>query len=403
MPDLLRTGSHASVKLNSFPTRIFRGDVVVVSPQGNSCRAIREYFSRELRSPTPMAQFAQAWRDKEKCAWDGIRPVMSCFVNHCCGSIHEHGRGLECEGMQSRKPSDLALILLSAALLPWLACSQKNVEVAAAPFPSTSGGSAPAPAASVPSGNGGFTVSGPLIVEHQLDVLAQREGVIAELRSEAGAHVRAGDILAQFDDRQLVADLEAARAKTRSIEADLKNWEAEAKVMQADYERAQKMWDAQILTKEQLEHAKFKAESETWDVKRVRELLTNARQSERSLELELDKTRIRAPFSGVVARRYVRQGQQVAKGDRLFWVSAEGPLGMRFTLPEKFIGVLKVGQPLALTSPDFPGKEYRARVIELSPVIDPTSGTIDGMVEVVGPTVPLRPGMNVILGINTHP
>jgi RND family efflux transporter MFP subunit len=200
-----------------------------------------------------------------------------------------------------------------------------------------------------------------------------------------------------------MADLEAARARTRSTEADLKNWEAEAKVMQSDYERAQKMWDAQIITKEQLEHAKFKAESETWDVRRVRELLTNASQTERSLELELDKTRILAPFSGVVARRYVRQGQQVAKGDRLFWVTAEGPLRMRFTVPEKLIGVLKVGQPLALTSPDFPGKEYRARVIELSPVIDPTSGTIDGMVEVVGPTVPLRPGMNVILGINTHP
>ena len=178
--------------------------------------------------------------------------------------------------MRSRKPNNLALILLGAALLPWLACSQKSTEVAAAPSPAPSGGSAPAPAASVPASDSGFTVSGPLIVEHQLDVLAQRDGVIAELQSEAGAHVRAGDLLAQLDDRQLAADLEAARAKTRSIEADLKNWEAEAKVMQADYERAQKMWDAHIITNEQLEHAKFKAESETWDVRRVRELLTDA-------------------------------------------------------------------------------------------------------------------------------
>ncbi len=192
--------------------------------------------------------------------------------------------------MQNRKPNHLALILLGAALLPWLACSEKSAEVAAAPATRPSGGSAPAPTASVPAGESGITVSGPLIVEHQLDVLAQRDGVIAGLRSEAGAHVHAGDLLAQMDDRQLTADLEAARAKTRSIEADLRNWEAETKVTQADYERAQKMWDAQILTKEQLEHAKFKAESDTWDVRRVRELLTNAIQSERSLELELEKT-----------------------------------------------------------------------------------------------------------------
>ena len=228
--------------------------------------------------------------------------------------------------MQNRKPNGLALVLLGAALLPWVGCSEKGTEVAAAPSPAPSGGSTPAPAASGPASDSGFTVSGPLIVEHQLDVLAQRDGVIAELRSEAGAHVRAGDLLAQLDDRQLAADLEAARAKTRSIEADLKNWQAEAKVMQADYERAQKMWDAQILTKEQLDHAKFKAESETWDVLRVRELLTDARQSERSLELELDKTQIRAPFSGVVARRYVRQGQQVRQGRPAILGHGRGPV-----------------------------------------------------------------------------
>src|SRR5580658_10709014 len=171
--------------------------------------------------------------------------------------------------MQTRKPNPFALVLLGAALTAGLACSEKGMEVSAAPAPSPAGAPAPAPVASVPSSDSGLTVSGPLIVEHQLDVLAQRDGVIAELRSEAGARVHAGDLLAQFDDRQLTADLEAARAKTRSTEADLRNWEAEAKVMESDYERAQKMWDAHIISNEQLEHAKFKAESETWDVRQI--------------------------------------------------------------------------------------------------------------------------------------
>jgi len=301
--------------------------------------------------------------------------------------------------MQNRKPNGLTLVLLCAALLPWLACSQKGTEVAAAPSPPPQRGSVPAPAASISASDSGFTVSGPLIVEHQLDVLAQRDGVVAKLRSEAGAHVRAGDLLAQLDDRQLAADLEAARARTRSTEADLKNWEAEAKVMQADYERAQKMWDAQILTKEQLEHAKFKAESETWDVRRVRELLTNARQLERSLELELDKTQIRAPFSGVVARRYVRQGQQVARGDRLFWVTAEGPLGIRFTLPEKFIGRIQEGQVLSMMTPDLADQKYKVRVVQVSPVVDPSSSTFEVLVRLEGAPGGLRPGMDATVRI----
>ena len=303
--------------------------------------------------------------------------------------------------MQRRGPNDIALILLGAALLPGLACSQKSMEVAAAPAPS--GASAPAPVASIPASDNSFTVSGPLTVEHQLDLLAQRDGVIAELKSEAGARVQAGDLLAQLDDRQVVADLEAARAKTRSIEADLKAWESEARVLQSDLDRAQKMWDAHLITREAFEHAKYKAEADQFDVQRVSELLLNAKETQRSLELELDKTQIRAPFSGIVARRYVRQGQQVAKGDRLFWVTAEGPLRMRFTVPEKFIGALKVGQQLALTVSDFPEQEHKARVVELSPIVDPTSGTFDGMVEVMGAPGPLRPGMNSILRIDPRP
>lgn len=301
--------------------------------------------------------------------------------------------------MRNQESNRLVLILLSAALLPCLSCSQKGMEAAAAPAPSASAVPAPAPVASAPVTDSSFTVSGPLIVEHQLDVLAQRDGVIAELRSEAGAHVHAGDLLAQIDDRQLTADLEAARAKTRSTEADLRNWEAEAKVMEADYERAQKMWDAHIISNEQLEHAKFKAESETWDVRRVRELLTDATETQRSLELELEKTQIRAPFSGVVARRYVREGQQVVKGDRLFWVTAEGPLNMRFTLPEKFIGRIQRGQVLSMTTPDLPGQKYQVRVVEVSPVVDPASSTIEVAVELEGKPGPLRPGMDASVSL----
>jgi RND family efflux transporter MFP subunit len=277
------------------------------------------------------------------------------------------------------------------------------MEVSAAPAPSPAGAPAPAPVASVPPSDSSFTVSGPLIVEHQLDVLAQRDGTISELHSDAGAHVHAGDLLAQFDDRQVSADLEAARAKTASIEADLKAWQAEARVLQSDFDRAQKMWDAHLITREAYEHAKYKAEADQFDVQRVEQLLLNAKETQRSLELELEKTQIRAPFSGVVARRYVRQEQQVAKGDRLFWVTAEGPLRMRFTVPERFIGELKVGQRFALTVSDFPGQEHQAKVVQLSPIVDPTSGTLDGMVELMGTPGPLRPGMNSTLRIDTRP
>jgi membrane fusion protein (multidrug efflux system) len=241
-----------------------------------------------------------------------------------------------------------------------------------------------------------FAASGPLIVEHQIEITAQREGVISKIYSQEGQRVKAGTLLAQLDDRQVTANLEAARAKTRSIENDLKNWQAEAEVMKSDYARAQKASAEGLIPQEQLEHAKYKAESEQWDT----ELLNTSRQEERSLEREMEKNRIIAPFDSLVARRYAREGQSVARGERLFWVTAEAPLLLRFTLPEKFMGHVKIGQSLPLTSPDLPGETHTAKIKEVSPVVDPSSGTFDVLVELQGARGELRPGMTASVRVD---
>jgi membrane fusion protein (multidrug efflux system) len=113
------------------------------------------------------------------------------------------------------------------------------------------------------------------------------------------------------------------------------------------------------------------------------------------LELELEKTQITAPFNGVVARRYVRAGQTVARNDRLFWVTAVAPLRIRVTLPERFMGRIKSGTMVGVTPAEGsdPSRRYRAKVIQVSPVVDPASDTIEMLAELYGDTSGLRPGM----------
>lgn len=286
----------------------------------------------------------------------------------------------------------LKVIFVNAALAVLVGCSSSPVPSVSAAQPvalEPSQSTLPHPAE-----DNGVTASGPVIVENQVDVTAQREGVVAQILAEPGAKVGSGQLLAKLDDRQLAADLEAARAKTRSVEFDLKNWEAEAKVLDSDYARAQKLWAAELITKEQLDHARFKAESDQWDVKRVQELLANAQSTQRSLELELEKTRIKAPFSGVVARRYVRAGQTVAKDERLFWVTATAPLRVRVTLPARFIGQIRVGSSATVAASEAAqGPEYHAKVLQVSPVVDPSSDTIEVLTELSGPASGLLPGM----------
>jgi RND family efflux transporter MFP subunit len=293
------------------------------------------------------------------------------------------------------------LLLLIAILAVGLGCDESHPSVLAAtgsPNPTPT-----APPSAQTSIEPAFIASGPLVVENQVEVDAQKEGVIATILVDTGTKVTKGQILAKLDDRQAAANLAAAAARTRSTDADLHNWQAEAKVLDADLRRAEKLWQAGVIPLEQIEHARYKAESDHWDVERVKQLLVDAQDTEHSLELELEKTQVVAPFDGVVARRYARVGQKVALGDRLFWVSAESPLRIRFTLPESFVGQINKGQRFPLTSPDIQGQQWNASVIEVSPVVDPSSGTIEVLCEVAGPLGRLRPGMSANLRIPRQP
>lgn len=291
--------------------------------------------------------------------------------------------------------------LLFLTVLASTSCSNAPAPAEAAVAPAPQPASVVTPVAPT---DDGYTATGPVVVENQVDVAAQRGGIVVQILAEPGTRVSKGQLLAKLDDRQLLSDLEAARAKTASTEDDLNNWKAEAQVLESDYQRARKMWDAQLITQEQFEHARYKAEADQWDVKRVEQLLVNARASQRSMELELEKTQITAPFDGIVARRYVRDGQNVARDERLFWVTATGPLRVRFTLPSRFVRQVKVGQQVAVTVADGnPAAQHMARVIQMSPVVDPASDTIEVLAEITAAAPELRPGMQADVHLPAHP
>jgi membrane fusion protein (multidrug efflux system) len=231
------------------------------------------------------------------------------------------------------------------------------------------------------------------VVENQVELAAQRDGVVAEVFVETGSPVKKGQLLARLDDRQLTADRDAAAAKARSTEADLKNWESGAKVAQAERDRSEQLWKANIIAKQQAEKTQYQYDAFEFEVERQREDMKYAQEMLKSLEFELEKTRITAPFDGVVARRYLHVGQEVAKNDRLFWISAVAPLRVKFALPENYLGRVRKGTELIVVTSATPGEVHGARVVLVSPVVDPSSGTIDVTAELQGSSAGLHPGM----------
>jgi membrane fusion protein (multidrug efflux system) len=217
------------------------------------------------------------------------------------------------------------------------------------------------------------------------------------------AFVKKGQLLANFDDRQLTADRDAAAAKARSMEADLKNWEAGAKVAHAERDRSEELWKANVISKEQAEKTRYQYVAAEFEVERQREDMKYSQQALRSLDLELEKTMITAPFDGVVARRYLHVGEEVAKNDRLFWISAVAPLRVKFTLPEAYLGRVRKGTELIVVTSSTRDELHQARVVFVSPVVDPSSDTIDVTAELQGPSASLRPGMTTNIRLRTQP
>ena len=293
----------------------------------------------------------------------------------------------------------IGCVLAAVLLLFTMGCNSGAPPADAAPVNS---GVDQAPAAKAPAQPEAFVAVGPIVVEQQLDVAALRDGVVSALAVDVDAPVKKGQLLARLDDRQLIADRDAMEHKLRSIEADVKNWEAELQVRKVDLQRSEDMLKAGIITRQQVDHDRYNATATQFEVDRERENALNARANLQSIELELEKTRITAPFDGVVARRYVRMGQRVASGEKLFWVTAVEPLQVRFTLPEQYSRALKVGDQLELTPAAAAGGSAPAKVLHVSPVVDPSSGTVE-VIAVLGRQSVFRPGMTASIRIPQAP
>jgi membrane fusion protein (multidrug efflux system) len=235
-----------------------------------------------------------------------------------------------------------------------------------------------------------------LSVEQEVDVLAQREGVIVELACEEGSRVEKGAVLARLDDRSLVAELDRARDNLQVANENVKYNEAEFKARQAAYRRALELRKYGLKSDADVEEAEFRATGAQHDLESWRAVVERSQAEIRLAELEVEKTRISAPFSGVVTRRYVRFGQGLLKDEKCFRLSQLAPLLVRFLVPETAARQPKTGMLVKLSLVSDSNRIFAARVQKVSPTVDPASGSYEVTVYLTAPDLSdLRPGMAV--------
>lgn len=198
----------------------------------------------------------------------------------------------------------------------------------------------------------------------EAQVVAETSGVVRVVLAEEGDQVAAGQVLARIDPDRARLEMERARATVRKLENN--------------YRRSRELLESKLVSAEASEQIRFDLES--------------ARASYELAQLELDRTNIVAPFSGVVAQRMIKQGNLIGLNAPAFRVVDISQLEAVLNVPERELAVLKAGMPLRMAVDAVPGQVFEGRVDRVSPVVDAGSGTfrVVGVFEGSGT---LRPGM----------
>lgn len=235
-----------------------------------------------------------------------------------------------------------------------------------------------------------------LSVEREVDILAERAGRVIDAVDESGGQMTKGAVLGRLDDREIAAQLDRTRADLAVAQNNVKYNEAELKAREAAHRRAQEMFKLGLNSQADLEEAEFRAQGAKYDLESWRAVVERTRADIRMHELELDKTRLRAPFDGVVARRYIRAGQNVLKDEKCFRFSQLAPLLVRFLVPESSAQPPRPNDEVRVALASAPQRVYTARVQKVSPTVDAASGSYEVTAHLAGGNLgELRPGMAV--------
>ncbi len=112
-------------------------------------------------------------------------------------------------------------------------------------------------------------------------------------------------------------------------------------------------------------------------------------------EAKVAKTRIKAPFNGVVGLRNVSVGDYVKDGQDLINIEDIGTLRVDFKLPETYLGRIIKGQIVGVSTDALPGEQFKAVLDAVDPMVEPGGRAISSRARLDNASGKLRPGMFV--------
>ncbi len=184
-------------------------------------------------------------------------------------------------------------------------------------------------------------------------VASDVEGVVVAIHAREGAHVRKGASLVSLRTDQLDLQVKSARAQLREAEA-------RRELAERNLERSEGLFEGQVLSSQQLDDARF--ELMAWRG-RVDQLSADIER----IELDLERSEVRAPFSGVVVSELTEVGQWLGKGATVMELMSPYQLEVRVEVPERYFSSVRRGSDAVIRFEAIPGFELEGKVASVVP------------------------------------
>ena len=205
----------------------------------------------------------------------------------------------------------------------------------------------------------GPIVQGTLVPEREAKLRAQVGGAVLRTFIEQGERVGAGTVLAQIDDRTFKDAWLAAKAQQTSAQMS-------ADVAARELARAQRLLKEGAISERDLENA-TRAELQ------ARAGLDDAKSRYANAEEGASRTRITAPFAGVVSERVVSAGDIVAPGAPMYTVIDPSSMRLEAAVPAEQLGQVRIGAAVKFVVNGYGTRPFVGRVSRINPSADPVT------------------------------
>jgi membrane fusion protein, multidrug efflux system len=206
---------------------------------------------------------------------------------------------------------------------------------------------------------------GTLVAIRAATLGAELPGLVRAITFEAGTSVKKGDVLVKLD--------------TSAEEAQLAAAEADAMLAKTNLERVQQLNEEGAIPLADLDAARARSKQAEANVANLRATIA--------------KKVVRAPFDGRIAIRQIEMGQVLSGGVPIASLTTVSPIYAEFWLPEQALASLTLGQSVRIRSDAFPGATWNGEITTINPEVDPQTHNVRVRATFANEDGKLRPGM----------